>query len=205
MTCILGQIVRSFFEDHLRVQKGLRPASIRSYRDAIRLFLIFVSREAQRPITKLDLRDLTFERALAFLKHLEEERRNHVRTRNQRLAALHMFVEYLAVRNPEMLETCQRVAAIPVKRVPPPATHFLERGEVGALLKSLPREGLMPFGTAHFFCSCTTRALACKRSPISGRRTWNWESSLVYSYTARGTSGGSALSGRRRYATCGAC
>jgi integrase/recombinase XerD len=27
----LGQVVLAFFEDHLKVQKGLRPGSIRSY------------------------------------------------------------------------------------------------------------------------------------------------------------------------------
>ena len=28
----LGQVVFAFFEDHLKIQKGLRPGSIRSYR-----------------------------------------------------------------------------------------------------------------------------------------------------------------------------
>ena len=31
----VGQVLFSFFEDHLKVQKGLRPGSIKSYRDAI--------------------------------------------------------------------------------------------------------------------------------------------------------------------------
>jgi len=141
MTPTLGQIVHSFFQDHLKVQRGLRPGSIRSYRDALRLLLSFVSREARRPITRLALEDLSFERTLEFLKDLEESRGNHIRTRNQRLAALRTFFDYLGGRVPEMLDTCQRVAAIPVKRVPPPETHFLEREEVSALLRSLPRTG----------------------------------------------------------------
>jgi len=137
----LGQIVRSFFEDHLKVQKGLRPASVRSYSDALRLFLGFVSRDLHRPITRLALQDLTMERALAFLKHLEQNRGNHVRTRNQRLAALRTFFAYVAGRVPEMLEAAQRVTVIPVKRTAPPETHFLEREEVTALFKRLPRNG----------------------------------------------------------------
>jgi site-specific recombinase XerD len=40
-----------------------------------------------------------------------------------------------------MLDICQRIAAIPVKRVSPPETHYLEREEVSALLRSLPRKG----------------------------------------------------------------
>ena len=141
MTITLGQAVRSFFEDHLPVQKGLCPTSIRSYRDAVRLFLNFVSADRRRPITRLHMEELTMDRTLAFLKHLEQERGNHIRTRNQRLAALRTFFTYLATRMPEMLHTAHQVTAIPTKRVPPPETQYLEREEVVSLLKRLPRQG----------------------------------------------------------------
>ena len=141
MTPTLGQIVRSFFEDYLKVQKGLRPASIRSYSDAVRLFLAFVAKDRHRPITRLGLEDLTMEQVVTFLKHLEQSRGNHIRTRNQRLAALRMFFTYIACRVPEMLEAAQRVTAIPIKRTAPPETHFLERQEITALFKHLPRAG----------------------------------------------------------------
>ena len=89
----------------------------------------------------MTLDDLTCERVIAFLRHLEEERGNHIRTRNQRLAALHSFFEYIAARTPEMLDVCQQVAAIPMKRVAPPETHFLERDEIQTLLRHLPSDG----------------------------------------------------------------
>lgn len=141
MTLTLGPLVQSFFTDHLPVQKGLRVGSIRSYRDTIRLFLCFVSEQRRCSISKLVLQDLSFERVLAFLKHLEQERGNSVRTRNQRRAALNTFFAYLAVRAPEMLAVCQQVAAIPVKRTSLPDTHYLEREELTALFRSLPRDG----------------------------------------------------------------
>ena len=141
MKTTLGQAVRSFFEDYLPVQRGLRPSSVRSYRDTVRLFLNFVSADRRRPITRLEMGDLTMECVLEFLKHLEQDRGNHIRTRNQRLAALRTFFTYLASRMPEMLDTAQRVLAIPTKRVPPPEVQFLEREEILSLLKSLPRRG----------------------------------------------------------------
>jgi integrase/recombinase XerD len=141
MTSPLGKIVQSFFVDYLPVQKGLRLGSIRSYRDTIRLFLCFVSAQKHQSIATLALRDLTFDWVLAFLRYLEQERGNSVRTRNQRRAALNTFFAYLVLREPEMLATCQQVAAIPVKRTPLPDTHYLEREEVTALFRSLPREG----------------------------------------------------------------
>jgi len=137
----LGPLVHSFFLDHLVAVKGLRPASVRSYRDTIRLLLCFVASDRGTKITKLSLQDLSFERVLGFLRYLEGDRRNHVRTRNQRLAAVHTLFDYIASREPEMLGVCQQVAAIPMKRAAPAETHFLERDEIEALLRHLPRVG----------------------------------------------------------------
>jgi integrase/recombinase XerD len=137
----LGPLIHSFFLDHLVTVKGLRPASVRSYRDTIRLLLCFIAEQKGTKITKLGLEDLSFERVLGFLRYLEGDRHNHVRTRNQRLAALHTLFDYIAGREPQMLGICQQVAAIPMKRAAPAQTHFLERDEVQALLRGLPRTG----------------------------------------------------------------
>jgi integrase/recombinase XerD len=140
-TPTVGQLVHSFVEDHLKTQKGLRPLSVKSYADVLRLFLGFVAADARRKITRLSLEELTFERVLRFLRHLEVERHNHAPARNQRLACLHTFFEYLGRRVPEMLSVAERVAAIPRKRVPLPETRFLEREEVSALFGNLPARG----------------------------------------------------------------
>ena len=137
----LGRVTYAFFLDYLQGQKGLRPASIRSYRDTLRLFLQFVASDARCKITRLALQDLTFGRAKAFLQYLEEDRKNHIATRNQHLAALHTFFEYVARRVPEMLPVSEQVAAIPMKRMHAPETTFLERDEISSLLSQLPTEG----------------------------------------------------------------
>src|SRR5437763_7847242 len=93
-----GQLLRSFFADHLIAVKGLRPASVRSYRDTIRLLLLYVAADKHSKITRLTVDDLTFERIVAFIGHLEQDRGNHIRTRNQRLAAIHTLFEYIATR-----------------------------------------------------------------------------------------------------------
>ena len=114
---------------------------MRSYRDTVRLLLVFIAADKGCKITRLSLTDLTFDRVVAFLRHLEHDRGNHPGARNQRLAALHCLFDYIAGRAPEMLATCQQVAAIPVKRTAPPETRFLERDEIEDLLRHLPRDG----------------------------------------------------------------
>lgn len=141
MTMTLSQVLHSFFEDHLKLQKGLQPTSIRSYRDTVRLFLCYTAEDQRRRITQISLQDLTFEQTQRFLRHLEVDRHNHIQTRNQRLCALRTFFDYVAYRIPEMLPTGQQVALIPAKRVHPPETQFLEREELTALFRSLPKQG----------------------------------------------------------------
>ena len=43
MNTDLGSLLYSFFEDYLKCQKGLRPSSLKSYRDSVRLFLLFLA------------------------------------------------------------------------------------------------------------------------------------------------------------------
>jgi integrase/recombinase XerD len=136
----LGAVLHSFFIDHLKVAKGVRPSSISSYRDGLRLFLCFVAKDVRRAITKLTLEQLTAQRVLRFLRSLEVDRGNQIRTRNQRLAILRTFFEYLGGRVPERLVEAEKVARIPTKRSPPPATHYLERNEIEALFAGLPSD-----------------------------------------------------------------
>ena len=70
----LGPVLHSFFADHLITVKGLRPASVRSYRDTIRLLLTFAAADKGCKITRLSLGDLSFDRIVRSLRYLEQDR-----------------------------------------------------------------------------------------------------------------------------------
>ena len=70
----VGQMLFAFFEDYLKVQRGLRPGSIRSYRDTMKLFLNHIATACRRPITRLNLSDLSSDRVLDFLRTIEATR-----------------------------------------------------------------------------------------------------------------------------------
>jgi integrase/recombinase XerD len=140
-TSSLGALLHAFLADELPLQKGLRPCSIKAYRDTLRLFLTFLASDVPCRLTQITLEALTLDRVLRFLQHLEDERHNHRRTRNHRLAILHAFFEFLGRRLPECLAVAQQVAAIPSKRVPPPETRFLDRDQIETLFHELPADG----------------------------------------------------------------
>ena len=191
----LGQLLQSFFVDHLITVKGLRPASVRSYRDTIRLLLVFAAADKGCKITRLTTSDLSFDRVVGFLRHLEEDRGNHPRTRNQRLAAVHTLFDYIATRDPEMLGVCQRVAAIPMKRAAPAETRFLERDEIEELLAHLPVKVDSRCETEPCCCSSTTPGHGPKKWPTCGSGTSTSVHTRSCDYTARATSGAPARCG----------
>lgn len=133
-----SKIIYGYFMDYLPQQKGLQPSSIRSYRDSLRLFLIFVAKLHHRGVSELALEHLDYRSVLAFLRDMEKERGNAITTRNQRLAALHTLYEYIGRNVPEMLPFCAKVAAIPMKRCPLPEMKFLAREDVEALFACIP-------------------------------------------------------------------
>jgi site-specific recombinase XerD len=140
-TPALGALLHAFLADELPLQKGLRPASVKAYRDALRLFLTFVAADVPCRLTQITFDALTLDRVTRFLQHLEVTRHNHRRTRNHRRTVVQAFFEFVARRVPECLAVAQQVAAIPVKRTPPPETRFLDRDEIEKLFRQLPIEG----------------------------------------------------------------
>jgi site-specific recombinase XerD len=107
----------------------------------MRLFLQFAAETSKKKITQLELDDLEADVVSLFLTSLEERRRNAAPSRNQRLAALRTFFEYVGRRFPERLGQAQKIAAIPRKRAQLPETIFLERDEVEGTLARVPAEG----------------------------------------------------------------
>ena len=136
----LGRAVRRFFEEYLPHLRGLSAHTIKSYRDALVLFLRFASDDARRPVERLDIADLDRDRVMRFLEHLERVRANSVATRNARLAALHTFARFLAAERPEHLAMLQAVLGIPFKRGAREAPiEYFETQEMAALLQSIDR------------------------------------------------------------------
>ena len=197
-TPLLGSVLTSFFTDHLKLQRGLRPNSITSYADAMRLFLQFAAATSKRKITQLGLDDLGADVVSQFFNSLEERRGNTAQSRNQRLAALRTFFEYVAQRFPERLGHAQKVATIPMKRTQPPQTIFLERDEIEGALARVPVEGHHALRDRTLCCFCTTRDLVCKRRQTFGPAMSISIPARACTSTEKEVNGGRVPSGRRR-------
>jgi len=132
----LAYLIESFFIDYLVQQRKVSPHTISSYRDTFRLLLPFAATRSKKPIGKIHVDDLNVRCVLAFLRHLEEERKCSYRSRNQRLAAIKSFFRHVSLLLPDRSHLAHQVLSLVSKRGPKKLIDHLTATEVEALLKA---------------------------------------------------------------------
>lgn len=131
---LVAPVMQAFFVDHLLRHKRVSPQTVSAYRDTFRLLLGFVYQTTGKQPSTLRVADLGAPVILAFLEHLEEQRKNSARSRNARLAAIRSFLRHVALNEPESIDVATRVLAIPTKRTDRRLVGYLTRPEIDALL-----------------------------------------------------------------------
>jgi len=133
-------LVQDFFLRRLIAQRGASARTVEAYRDGFELLLAFAEQHTGKTASALSMTDLDAPLVLDFLDHLENVRGNSVRTRNARLAAIHSFMRYAAIRDPASLPVTARVLAIPAKRFDRPVLGYLTREQIAAILAAPDRQ-----------------------------------------------------------------
>src|SRR5437867_5248447 len=94
----LLQQVESFFREHLQRTRGVSRHTVFSYRDSLQMFFCYLADAKGGDGSKLRLDDVTENKVLSFLDHLESARGNSAASpasRNSRLTAIRSFCRYL--------------------------------------------------------------------------------------------------------------
>ena len=133
----LSGLVQSFFQQHLQQARGASPHTIRAYRDTLRLFFKHLARQQRRGVERLALSDITSERVLDFLAHLESQQGNQPTTRNCRLAALRSLVKHLLRHDPARADQYVRILALPAKRASHAEPDYLEPEQFRMVLEQV--------------------------------------------------------------------
>jgi site-specific recombinase XerD len=138
----LAALLHAFFYEWMGKQRNLSRHTVCSYRDTWKLLLRFTSERKRREIAELSLADLQAGEVLAFLEHLEKDRKVSIGTRNCRLAAIHSFFGFVAHREPLAIAQCAEIARIPVKKRSRPAMCYMDTEEIAAILREPDRSSL---------------------------------------------------------------
>jgi site-specific recombinase XerD len=79
---------------------------------------------------------ITDELILDFLNHLEHDRSNTPKTRNQRLGAIKTFFRFLALQEPTTTAVCERICAISAKKTDHAVVPTLDEEEIKRIMAS---------------------------------------------------------------------
>ncbi len=115
-----------YFSTYLPGQRNLSRNTIVSYRDVIKQLLIFLKLTYNLKPEKLTLSDITKDKIINFLDWLENTKGVSIRTRNQRLAAIHSFYHYAQIENPNILFESQKILGLTFKKYSKNSIDFLE-------------------------------------------------------------------------------
>jgi site-specific recombinase XerD len=153
--------VKRFLLDHLISERNLSTNTQRSYRDTLTLLLPFVSKGQKKPVDRLEVFDLSSRILTSFLDHVESERKCSIRTRNQRLAAVHAMARFIAERSPEHIAWCGQIRSVPFKCFMRHELSYLDKPEMDALLTAPDRrtqQGLRDHALLLFLYNSGARA-----------------------------------------------
>jgi len=137
---LLGPWIRRFLLEYLVQDRNLRGNTQHSYRDCLTLLLPFLANKVGQTVERLTIEHLSADHVRFFLQHLEEQRKCAVSTRNQRLAAIHSLAHFVGLRCPEYIGWSAEIHHVPFKKTAQPATCYLEKDEMDALLAAPDRD-----------------------------------------------------------------
>lgn len=138
-TTTFGFLLQKFFVDFLAAQKSVSNKTVASYRDTFRLLLLYMKEKHSIAPATVQVKDLDVPVILSFLDYLEQERKNSIRSRNQRLAAIRSFFRLVALSDPENVNQASRILAIPVKRTERLLVKSLTPEEMEAIMMAPDR------------------------------------------------------------------
>jgi integrase/recombinase XerD len=130
----LAPWIKRFLLEYLPAECNFARNTQHSYRDALRLLVIFAGATLHRKPDQLLIQDISADLVRKFMGHIEQSRRCSVSTRNQRLAALRTLATFISRGSPEYLSWSAQIRNIPFKKSGHKPIGYLEKAEIDALL-----------------------------------------------------------------------
>lgn len=127
----------NFFNNYLVIQKNYSEHTIRSYKITFKLFVKYLIDNKKVSLKKISLNDLTRNNVIDFLNYLETSDNILISTRNNRLAAIKSFCNYLNFQDLTELHNIQQILLIPSKKGDNRLIEYLTKEELTIYLNSI--------------------------------------------------------------------
>ena len=168
----LNYYISLFFKDYLPNLLGVSNNTILSYRDSLVLLLNYLKEVQNININNLKLDTINSDLIEKFLLYLENDRKNSIQTRNQRLSAIHSFFNFLKNKELSYIDIYSQILLIPIKKAPINTISYFSINEIELLLNkpdTTRKYGFRDFILLSFMYECATRvseAISLTRSQL---------------------------------------
>ena len=132
-TTDFARVVTGFLTDYLPLQRGYSKNTILSYRDALKLFIVFLTEEKEIPLSRFTMSGFNRILVVEFLEWCRVKGAS-VSTANQRLAALKSFASYAQVERIEYMAPLQDVQCIRSRKTEGKEISFLNIEQMTLLI-----------------------------------------------------------------------
>ena len=132
-TTDFAKMVTGFLTDYLPLQRGYSKNTILSYRDALKLFIVFLTEARGFQLSKFTMSRLNRVIVVEFLEWCRA-RGASVATTNQRLAALKSFATYAQVEQIDYIAPLQDIQAVRSRKTDEKEVSFLNVEQMTLLI-----------------------------------------------------------------------
>ena len=126
-----------FLKDYLVIERNMSDHTIRSYKKTFQIltdYLVNIKGIKWKDIT---FKNITREIIIEFLNYLEDEKKNSIRTRNQRLACIKSFYQYCIIDEIDNIDNIRKILSIKAKKEIKKVINYLTEEELKTIFDSI--------------------------------------------------------------------
>ena len=107
-----SKLIQTFLTSYIIGECNYSNNTKASYSTTFYLFTKYLNTNCNIKPNEIEIESIDKTTIINFLNWLEEERNASVATRNQRLAAIKSFYEYVQLSEPDLFNTCTQILSI---------------------------------------------------------------------------------------------
>lgn len=132
-----SKLLTDFLSIYLPSERNLSTNTLKSYRDTFKQLLIYINKYLKISPNRITFDKITYIQIRNFLDWLEKERKVSINTRNQRLAAIHSFYNYVQFQRPDLMYTCQQILGVRFKKGQRKIIEYLTKYQLKIIFNQL--------------------------------------------------------------------
>ena len=135
-----SKLVQTFLTNYIIGECNYSNNTKASYSTTFYLFTRYLNTNYNTKPNNIEIESIDKTIIINFLNWLEDERDASVSTRNQRLAAIKSFYEFVQLNEPDLFNTCAQILSIKNKKVPKKVISYLSEDEIKIMIDFLNLE-----------------------------------------------------------------